>query len=394
MLLAEETVAARAERLRQADVADLDAAVQELGRRREPAAAAVLRLIDAVVQDRGVRKAARRELHRLESVGIHAPQTLDLPAPPEPATERARAGVQVREAWATDIDPSGSRALWLMGEPPLGGAWLAAMVLNEEEGLTDLSLVDTTRKRYQREIEQQRRDPRSTWVSLPPQYALELVREAVDTARSQERGLPTRYRSFKELFGEAEHAPERALVYATLSPLEATLHPQALGESARLIREREVAGWHLPIDDQLRRRAVEVARSAGAALLVPGNPPEQQALRLLAEAARQALTEHRRRALRRRLEETAYIFVATDRLAAARLALAAARALDDPTLGPERHPFLRALLTTALVAGVRSEEGPMVAERLVELIERAVERGSEGGAEATTTTPTGLILPR
>jgi hypothetical protein len=284
-----------------------------------------------------------------------------------------------------------------MGEPPLGGAWLAAMALSEGDGLTEMSLVETTRKRYQRELDQQRRDARATWVALPPEYALELVREAVDTARSQERALPTRYRSFKELFGEAAHAPERALVYATVSPLEASLHPEALAESARLIREREVAGWHLPVSDDLRARAAEVARGPGARLLVPGNPPEQQALRLLVEAAREALTAHRRQALRRRLEETGYIFVATDRQPAARLAVAAARAVQDPGVAPEHHPLLRMLLTAGLVRGLGREESPSggnLAEHLVELIERAVERESGRGPEATTTTPTGLILPR
>jgi hypothetical protein len=397
-LLAEPTAEARADRLQEAGVADLAEAIQELGRRREPAAAEVLRLIDAVTPDRALRKAARRELHRLESAGIHAPAAIDLPRPaPAPAAPTERRGVRLREAWATDIDPSGSRAVWLLGEPPLGGAWLAAMVLNEDEGLTDLSLIDTTRKRYQRELDQQRRDPRATWVALPPEYALELVREAVDTARSQDRGLPTRYRSFTDLFGEADHAPERALVYATVSPLEVNLHPEALAESARLIREPEVAGWHLAVSDDLRTRAAEVARGPGAALLVPGHPPEQQALRLLVDAARQALTAHRRHALRRRLEETGSIFVATDRLPAARLAVAAARAVQDPSLAPERHPFLRLLLTAGLVSGLRAERsgsGRNLAERLVELIERAVEREAGRGPEATTTTPTGLILPR
>jgi hypothetical protein len=281
----------------------------------------------------------------------------------------------------------------LLGEPPLGGAWLAAMVLHDERGLTELSLVDTTRKRYTRQLEQRRQDPRATWVALPPGYALELVREAIDLVRSHDGGLPTRYRSFKELFGEAERAPERALVYETISPVEVSFHPEWLADSAHLVREPEVAGWSIPATEELRARALEVARAPSAALLVPGNPPEQQALRLLAEASRALMTDGRRRAVRRRLEETAYIFVATDRLARARLAVAAAQALNEPNLSPERHPFVRALLVAGLARGLQSE---MVGSRratdtLLELVERAVE--GEAGRPAETT-PTGLILPR
>jgi hypothetical protein len=391
--LLEATGSQRAELLQQADPTELSQAITSLGHRRDPAAAASLRLIDAVVDDRGLRKAARRELHRLESAGIHPPD-LDEPGPAEaaPATVRGPK-VRLREAWATDIDASGARALWLLGEPPLGGAWLAAMVLNDLAGLAELSLVDTTRKRYARELEQQRRDPRTTWVDLPPDYALALVREAVDIVRSRDGSLPTRYHSYQELFGEAEHPPERALVYETISPIEVSLNPDWLADSARLIREREVAGWELAPLAGLRDRALEVARAPTAALVIPGNPPEQQAIHLLANATREQLTTERRRALRRRLEETAYIFGRTERLQQARWAVAAARALDDPSLAPEQHPFLRVLLAFGLARSIQTETvaGRRASEVLMELVERAFEHEPGRGAE---TTSTGLILPR
>ena len=386
---------ARVEQLEQADVAELESAIAELGHRREPAAAEVLRLIDSTIGDRALRKAARRELHRLESAGIRPPQVQPEPATP-PADAPPAGRVTLREAWATDIDPPGTRTLWLMGEPRLGGAWLAMLLLHELEGIQQLSLVDTTRKRFQRDLEQARADARTTWVSLPPEYALQLVREAVDLMRSQDQGLPTRYRTFKELFGEAEHAPERALVYETIGPLEASYTPELLAESTRLFGEREVAGWMLLVDEELRARALEVVRAAGSSLVLPTNPPEQQALRLLQDAARQLLTDARRRALRRRLEETAYIFVTTERLAAARVALAAARALEDPTLGPTSNLFLRVLLTSGFAAAIRTAPGAggrTAAATLSDLFERGVERESAQPAPETIT-PSGLILPR
>jgi hypothetical protein len=129
-------------------------------------------------------------------------------------------------------------------------------------------------------------------------------------------------------------------------------------------------------------------------LLVPGHTPEQQALQLIAEAAQQALTPLVRRAVRRRLEETGYVFVATDRLAAARLAVAAARALEDPAIPPERHPFVRALLAAGLARLLGSERigSRRAAEVLLELIERASQRQALTGP--TETRPSGLILPR
>ena len=56
--------------------ADLDA-IESLGHTREPAAAEILLLIEGAVDDRVLRKAARREIHRLRPVA-EGPQALVL----------------------------------------------------------------------------------------------------------------------------------------------------------------------------------------------------------------------------------------------------------------------------------------------------------------------------
>ena len=115
---------------------------------------------------------------------------------------------------------------------------------------------------------------------------------------------------------------------------------------------------------------------------------------MIAEAAQQGLTPLIRRALRRRLEETGYIFVATDRLAAARLAVAAARALDDPAISAERHPLVRLLLGAGLsrLLGADRIGTRRASDVLLELIERATQQQAQTGP--TETRPSGLILPR
>ena len=377
--------------LREADPAALEAALKQLGGRREVAAAEVLALVDLVVQDRSLRKSARRELHRLRSVGVQAeaPQ-LTSAMTQSPSNE---ATIPISEAWVTDIDPTGSRALWLLGERRLGGVWFAALLLNDQHGLQDINLVDTTRKRFLKELEQNDRAVGS-WVTLPADYALQLVREAVDLTREVGGGLPTRYRALRDVFGEASAAPEPALVYETIRPVEASFNPNWLEDSPRLLDEPEVAGWHVTVPPDLRARALDAARGPAAGLLVPGHTPEQQALQLIAEAAQQGLTPLIRRALRRRLEETGYIFVATDRLAAARLAVAAARALDDPAISAERHPLVRLLLGAGLsrLLGADRIGTRRASDVLLELIERATQQQAQTGP--TETRPSGLILPR
>ena len=379
--------------LRSADPAALSQAIQTLGHQRETAAAEILALIDDVVQDRALRKTARRELHRLRSMGVEPP-VVARSAQVEPTEGEARPRtLEVTEAWATDIDPTGSRALWLLAERPLGGVWFSALLLNDQRGLQDMNLLDTTRKRFQRDFEESQRDA-GVWVSVPGDYSLRLVREAVDLTRELGAGLPTRYQSFRDIFGEAPGPPERALLYDTVSPVEINFNPEWLEESRRLLDEPEMVGWYVPLSTDLRARALEVARAPSAGLLVPGHTPEQQALQLVADAAHEAITPLVRRGLRRRLEEMGYIFLQTDRLAQARLAAAAARALEDGGIPPDRHPLVRLLLAGGLARLTGSElvGGRRAMEVLLELVELAGQQQAQSGAMETR--PSGLILPR
>jgi hypothetical protein len=375
--------------LRETAPNELAPALTELGHRRDAVAAEVLALADAVIEDRGLRKVARRELHRLRSMGVTVPEATSSVAQ---VAEARAPEVQRIEAWASDFDPSGSRVVWLLGERRLGGAWFAALVLNDVLGLQEMSLIDTTRKRFQRDFEESRRQM-GTFVSLPGGYALRLIREGVDLAREGGRGVPTRYHALKDVFGEAPGPPERALVFDTISPVEATFNPDWLDQSPALLSEPELAGWHVSMPAELRGRALEAARAPFGGLLVPGHTPEQQALQLVADAGAQAVTPSLRHGLRRRLEETAQIFVATDRLLAARRAVAAARALEDSKVATERHPLLRLLVASGLARLLGGEPigGRRAGEVLIDLVARAAEQSQ---ASAVETRPSGLILPR
>jgi hypothetical protein len=269
-------------------------------------------------------------------------------------------------------------------------------------GLLELELRDTTRRRFQRDLAEWRRAPGGAWVPVPPEYALQLVREGVDLARGRQAVLPAAYPRFRDLFGEAPGGPERPLVYQTLSPLAATLDPEGSGESAALLREPELAGWHLAPTDALRAQALHVARAATLALIVPGDPPEAQARRLLGQAARELLTPAVRRGLRRRLEETAYLFLQTGRAVAARRAVAAAQALPDTGVvaggvAPPA-PLVEVLVTAGLAQALADEvvEGQPASEIVLDLLADVLEAEAEEAeleAPAPETTPSGLILP-
>jgi hypothetical protein len=174
--------------------------------------------------------------------------------------------------------------------------------------------------------------------------------------------------------------------------MEARLHPDWLAESDRLLGEPELLGWDLAPPPELREPALAAVRARLASLVVPTNPPERQVQGLLAEAGRTLLTPEVRRALRRRLEETAYIFASSGRLAQARRAVAAALDLAGGGRADEL-PLVRALLIAGFARSLQAESvaGRSAAETFIELAQDGAAAERQGGV---STTPTGLILPR
>ncbi len=380
--------------VQQASPSELEEAVARLGRVRDPSAAAALTAIDALATQRSLRKAARRELHRLRAVGVEAPR-VDLP--PAPAETVPTAQVRQVESWATSFDSTGTRALWLLGDRPLGGAWLAAAVANDLDGLLDVDLLDTTRKKALRDLDKRREGAELTWVELPSEYALLLVREALDLARSRGRAVPRLYARVRALFGEAERGPERPLVYESVSMLDVRFLPDLVPSAGALLLEPELRGWHLEPTEALRAEALDVARSASSRLLVPGKLPVEQMQRLLVDAAETLLTSDVRRALKRRFEETGYVFVKTERMLQARQAVAVAQALVDEAISVERLPLVGELILAGLAGSLAGVDvgGRPASQVLMEVSDQLAEAILEASGPSGPSAPgSGLILPR
>jgi hypothetical protein len=70
--------------------------------------------------------------------------------------------------------------------------------------------------------------------------------------------------------------------------------------------------------------------------------------------------------------------------------------MQDEHLPPERHPLLRLLLASGLarLTGAEMVGSHRAAEVLLELVERATQRGDAQSASGVETRPSGLILPR
>jgi hypothetical protein len=371
---------------------ELLATLAELGRDRRVESADALVRLEVLSASRSVRKEARRQLHRLSGVGVQpgiSPAGL-APAPDHPAEPL----LHDESGWVTDFDGHGARTVWLMGERRLGGASVAGVVISDLIGILDIDVHETTRKRFLRWMEGVSPESQWVWVEAPYDYVRGLVREALETSREQGTKVPSEYAQVVKLFGEAESPPERALIYDTIGLTEVTFHPEWLEESGELRDTPEVGRWAFENADRFKERALDLARATPSGLVVPGNSPQDKAWGLLRDAAAELLGDHERRALQRRLEETAYVFVKQDRLREARLAVASARALADRQVPLLKQPVILNMLALTLALAVHGQalEGRDATLAVLQLVSELIDAGEPQASVATSAS--GLILPR
>ena len=362
LLAAEQQPVDLVDRLKQAEPETALAVVSALGRSRQPHASAILVAVaeaEAVLPSK-LRKEARRELHRLRALGLEVPT-------PRPAgtveTTPARLA-RVVEAWASPSDGVGSRGLWLAAERPLGGIYAVGLILNDIVGMKACSVDETTRRRFHERLAQMRSSNPLPLVSLPPDYARQLVGEALELNRESGFTIPQEFQIYQRAIDEPAPPFERALVYQEIPATEVALNPELLEESPALLEEPELKGWFFGFDE-VRGHALDLLQARQSQIVLSEQLKEEREQRIVASALRDVLTPAVQSGLRRRLEETAYIFLRTDRPRQARLALAAAQRLAEGATS--LHPLLQAMMLTSL--GLASEVE--TAQLPIELVRRS-----------------------
>lgn len=325
------------------------ALVEALGGRHDAAAGRVLTIVATETTDRELRKVARRGIHRLRAAGVPVEMPVVVAPPGVVAVESTRP----TDAHTTAPDGVGSRVVWLALERQFGGMAVYGLLLNDVVGIKDCSYRDTTRKRFGETLRSWREHHESPAVELPPDYALALVSEALALNAESGFTVPTEFQLHRRVVGELPDPPEQALIHRYVSRGQALLLPNLLEDSDQLLDEPEVRNWFFGYDESLPR-AQELRRAREGRILLTAEPRETREQRAVDAAIVELFTPTIRRAMRRRLEETAYIFWQTDRERAARRAVAAAFAIGDGPLN--RHPFVRAMVEKSLALALESQD--------------------------------------
>ena len=318
--------------------AELDAALRALVKRDGAAAGELLHQLAGEGQPKAVRKAARRALYRLDPAAAGTAPASGKP----PAPIVRREAERVVQAWASSIDGTGARGVWLLVEGGLGGGLrLCSLLLSDTLGLVDAAGGPVTRKRLDAERAKLGGDDELRWVEIDPRHGVALVAETLAVHARTGAPLPERFAPWRALFEGA----------APAGPVAATADPALVERSAELLAERDLGGWFAD-PSAIQEQAVALLELRDSKLVVPDQVKAEREAAIVDAAIARAFDDESRRRRARRLDEMGLVFAKSGRGPAADLAGAAAAALRDAELEATRVPLLRAMAQRGLeVAG-------------------------------------------
>lgn len=342
--------------------------VERLGASGTQAAVPALQRL-AAGEDRKLRKAAKRGLHQLRAAGVDVIG---------PAPDQGGFSLQItpdvqREsrAFATGIDGSGGRILWVMAPSSQGGYRLLEAVVDDQQGLRKSEVISVALKGFRAHIARLRANPALLIAQLELPQAVAILRGGEALTAAAGEALSSEYQTWRddlaaELFAVPADDPQRsnakldaAGAADPASPAEQLVVEQRelLAQSADLLGEPYFANWAV-LGERVESAAAGVRRAETSTLVADEEQRKQQVDREISGVA-EIFDSATRVRYRQRLEQMAEVLRATKHERQAEFALVAAQSFTDVGDLYSDHPFARALIQRGVLAAyqiVRQEE--------------------------------------
>ncbi|MBU6281195.1 hypothetical protein KGQ64_03055 [bacterium] len=279
--------------------------------------------LEAATADKSTRREIRRALYRLEQRGeFRRPD-----APPPPSTSELLGPSQDEpEAWLTEIDPGGTRLLWIARRTGDGVASLTAVV-NDVTGVQELNLGETRRKAIRDAHRSLVRQTGLALVEAPWRHVDGLLEEALRISPDEKRNAEVE-RARRVLLPAGERGEAGRPVDSVVDRAAVERERDALLQSPELRREKDGPAWLVPF--AWVEASVEKVEAARESLVVVSPAQQEERVRDAFERAIEEVLEapQRRALFARRFAESAWV-------AARRGRLEKARALDACSLAIE-----------------------------------------------------------
>ncbi len=323
------------------------------------ASAPAAELAAALVQASGAREARRafkRALYLLERKGFRA-----TPAPVEPVLKGPEP--PRLPAYVSLPDPAGEQMV--IAAVPGRGGWDVCLGSVSERGVEHFMVVQVARKGIKPLAATVEEDSKLPLVETEAAHARYLLEEAqaASTLRGGE-GLTPEFTPFLKGLAAFTGTLASPPVYGLLDAAEVEGDPALLEGSPRLLEGIGVL-WLLPAEE-VRPYVLEIEGAETSGLVLSREQRQERLLAIFQKAARELFDERRRRAWRRRLEESAFVLARRGKREEAGMALAAALDLGREPSELRVSPLALALVGRSLApllaeaAGQREEESLII----------------------------------
>lgn len=300
--------------------------VHALGKTREEGSIPLLRGLLAS-KDGSVRKLAEKSLRRLSFLGI---ESIPLPLPKSPA-------LPFYATCVTPFDGAGYRLLWFSRWSAEGGLSSLFLQIHEKIGMTAawgnsrLGINECAKQREELRLE-------DGILEIAPEYALNLVNDAIYRSRMQGALLPAEFYVMAGMFLEGEIAPAPYTPdFRDYNPPAAAVVSRQIARSASLFDDECFSAWFIssPRVYDYAEEWMELEKCAGKSALV-------KEMEFLVERFCGELLAPEMETIRERMLLTADLMLRTGRdRELVRQTLAVALNLTNSVLPMHRHPFLK-----------------------------------------------------
>jgi hypothetical protein len=335
------------------------AACCALGATHDVSAANALLRIRESTKDKNVRKEAGHALHKLRSVGIE-PGERSEPAGEMPGL--ARTG-KMENAYASYYDPLGMRLLIMGIRPPGRPLFRVIWAISQEKGIHDSYVTRLNKRGFEEWIDEFRLEKEGI-SQIDPAHCRYLANEAYEKTSQSGASLPDGIGIYLEAVKNMPDPPERPIIYEFLEEAREKSDSTVVLMSESLLDLVECT-WRLGGEKvgEYAERVVEVLSSV---IVTSDIVREERLQKIVDDYIAAEFSSEIRNAYRRRLEETAYLFVLDSKMDYARSAFSVALLMGSG--GDLRTiPFIRGLVGRSIgVIRADSREGKEFERRMAE----------------------------
>jgi len=296
-----------------------------------------------VTQDKKVRKVIKRSLYRLKNKGIVLEEILSDQEKPILRPLQA----ELKEGFASGIDPLGQRLLWLIIPHRGRGLTVIHGIVSDQDGIVDFSQDEMTRKGFRSFFEEVKEKNPFPFVEIEPSYVAFLFTQAYQLNLEKKGSPPKDYLQAKTEVEGLKKDYAEPLIYSHLKADDIAGDDRLLKKGADLLKADVYSSWRIE-EEQIRPYADEVWEAEESKIVLNPSQKEARFQAIYLKALTDLFPEERKSLYRRRLEEMAYVLFKLGREEEAKTSLSMAVDLEKPLNPIQPNPFLFQLVIKSI----------------------------------------------